>query len=168
MLSDLRANGLIAGRKTNTEILDYRRMLTLWCEAYPQRLRPKLLRGTFAHDDPFWWDQFDPRKIGALWGGEVAARLLVGYLKPANATLYYHGDITDLVRAARLRKANEGVNVNVEVLEPFWKQEEAIDRPKTVDPLLVFADLISVGDPRTLEAADLIYEQEIGRRFEQA
>lgn len=161
VFNDLKAARLLIARGKNKKLIDYRKLLTRWAEAYPIKLRPKLNIGTFTHDDPYWWKNIKLKELDAYWGGEVAAAKLTNYLKPATATLYLRGDLNHLVKQARLRKAKEGDNIRVEVFRPFWP--EADNYTETVHPLIVYADLLVTADPRNLETAEEIYERYLDR-----
>ncbi|MBI4752750.1 MAG: hypothetical protein HY774_30035 [Acidobacteria bacterium] len=57
----------------------------------------------------------------------------------------------------RLCKASPG---NTEILRRFWIALQSEARKKQVGPpLVVYADLISIGDSRTRETAKIIYDQ---------
>ena len=55
-----------------------------------------------------------------------------------------------------LRKHPEG---RVELRRKFWKFDHPEHKRRIVPPLLIYADLIAVGDPRTIEAAEMIYDE---------
>lgn len=54
-------------------------------------------------------------------------------------------------------------NGNIELLQKFWHFKDEWEEKGLVPPLLVYADLIASGDPRNLETAKMIYEQELDR-----
>jgi hypothetical protein len=140
----------------NTPALQHRdRLIRRWVELYPERLQPKLLLGRYAPPAADWWQELDPRQYDAAWGGEVAAFHLTQYLKPATATLYIKGPTNRLLLDHRLRRDNHGT---VTVLEQFWNFPTA-QVNALVPPLLVYADLLAIGDPRTVEVAGQIHEQ---------
>lgn len=133
-----------------------------WTDAYTTKLRRKRFIGRYAAPrEQFWRDiQIDP--IKALWGGEVAAYKLIQYLKPEVITLYTRKPVDDLVVALKLRKDEKGP---IELREKFW-QFDYPDNRNVVPPLLVYADLIAVGDPRTIEAATMIHDEYLKRHFQ--
>ena len=90
------------------------------------------------------------------WGGEVAAAKLTSELVPASVTLYAHESVARLARAQRFTADPGG---NIEVLDAFWPlpSSESSDA-QLVAPLLVCADLLSIADPRTIQAARVIQE----------
>lgn len=131
-------------------------LLEQWVTAYPHTLRPKLQLARFAGLRPDWWMTVDPKGFEALWGGEVAGKILTRYLKPQVVTLYGAGDMHALMIQQRLRK---DVNGDVEILKRFWNFPSPAGTPDTVPPLLVYADLIATGIDRNIETAGMVYEQ---------
>ena len=150
----------IKGKK----LLNKEKLFERWTEAYPENLKPKLLMGRFRGEENWWKDiQLDP--AFAQWGGEAAAAKLTGYLKPETITLYANKNrLADIVLENKLKKDPQG---NVEILERFWQVENGLDEDETVHPFIVYADLIAIGDQRTMETARMIYEQHIEGYFRQ-
>jgi hypothetical protein len=137
-----------------------------WVEAYGLDLFPRLSLGHFDSTDDRWWVHADEamRAEGALWGGELAAHLLDSHLRPATATVYATGLPRRLILDHRLRKADDGGNV--EVRQRFWTLPPPAHRP-IVPSTLIYADLVASGDPRQLEAAATLREQdELLRRLD--
>jgi len=60
--------------------------------------------------------------------------------------------------ANRLRTNPKG---NVEILRTFWDTRCDWTDPEIVPPLLVYADLLATGDPRNLETARRIYDEQL-------
>lgn len=159
---DLTDRGFVtAGNKQQPRrLLEPQRLMEEWVTNYPLKLRPKLHPMRFKAPTPDWWKQVDAREYGAKWGGEVAADVLTGHLKPATFTLYLQPEngrknLTRLVANFRLRPDPKG---EIEILDAFWRLPQP-DHPDVVPPLLVYADLLATLDPRNLEAANLIKEQ---------
>ena len=90
-----------------------------------------------------------------MWGGEVAAHRMDGYLQPAEATFYSWAPRQDLMKKFRLKPDPNG---DIEILDAFWKPLETADG--TLAPaLLVYADLMASRDGRSREAATKVWEQ---------
>ncbi|HTP65182.1 MAG TPA: type IV toxin-antitoxin system AbiEi family antitoxin [Geobacteraceae bacterium] len=144
------------------KLLDRKTLFERWIAAYPDYLKPKLLLGRFRADGDWWKDiQLDPAI--AQWGGEVAAAKLTGYLKPVTVTLYADKNhLADLVIANRLKKDPRG---NVEILERFWPLGNDFGEGEIVHPILIYADLVAIGEQRTMETARMIYERHLDRYF---
>lgn len=151
------------GRK-GKKLRDRKALFERWITAYPDFLKPKLLLGRFQGNGEWWKNaQLDPTL--AQWGGEVAAAKLTGYLKPGTVTLYTDKKhLADLVIANRLKKDPQG---NVEILERFWPPEHDFGEGDAVHPILIYADLVAVGEQRTMETARIIYDKFLNRYFEQ-
>ena len=161
LVKDLKETGFcIEIGKRNRKLMNLENLFKRWVEAYPEQLRPKLIRERFETANHNWWKEIDIKAYGACWGGEVAAANLTGYLKPAKATIYTNEAIGKLVLKNRLRKADHG---NVEILAPFWNFKYELADRDIVPPILVYADLMATGDQRNIEAAEMIYEKYIGR-----
>ena len=157
ILADLRAQGLLAeDKKGQRHWLSTERLLQAWMVNYPLALRPKLEPRRFRAQDDHWWNDVDPLRFGMQWGGEVAAAKLTSELVPASVTLYAHESVARLARAQRFTADPGG---NIEVLDAFWPlpSSESSDA-QLVAPLLVCADLLSIADPRTIQAARVIQE----------
>lgn len=151
-LIDLGKGGRRLVRKDN--------LLKRWITAYPETLRPKLIKDRYKTIKNYWWEDIDIRDFDAYWGGEVAAAYLTDYLRPDTVTIYTKQPIGKLVLKNRLTKDPDG---NVEVLNAFWNFEHFYLDNKLVHPILVFADLMATGDTRNIETAGRIYDAEIDR-----
>jgi hypothetical protein len=138
-------------------------LLEKWVTAYLEKLRPKLFVGTYTAENEYWWQAFNYLKTeyDAQWGGEVAAAKLTGYLRPEKVIVYlpkFGGE--DLFQQQRFRKDPNG---NIQVFRAFWERDpkDKNDILDTVDPIIVYADLLETGDVRNLEAAKLLYQNEL-------
>jgi len=140
-----------------------KKLLERWLIAYPEQLRPKLVTGRYRALDPDWWQTVPLHNLQAYWGGEVAADRLTHYLKPEIITVYVmEKGATKLKLTNRLRKDPNG---NIEILNTFWDVEHQLNSTDTVNPILIYADLMASGDPRNIETAHIIYEQELAEHF---
>jgi len=163
VMADLDARGFIAqlrGRHQPRRLVQADKLLTQWAEAYARKLRPKLVRARFRQSDPNRPLAIEPRTEQTLLGGEPAAALLTQYLRPATYTLYAERVDPKLVLEHRLIADPKG---NVEFLEKFWKFATPQDPPPLAPLPLVYADLLAIGDARTIEVAHKLHEQIIDR-----
>ena len=131
-----------------------------WLVHYPIKLRPKLQPRRFTRIfmnafAPDWWKNTDLHPYGAVWGGEVGADILTGYLRPEKVTIYAHGPIEPLLTPLRLKPDPRG---DIEILQTFWDKNDD-DHSPTAPPLVVLADLMDSGNARAIETAKLIYER---------
>ena len=94
----------------------------------------------------------------------MAATLLTEYLKPRIVTIYTNEPLGEFLLTHRIKKDPEG---DIEILKTFWKFEHNRTDfwiyPDLVHTLLIYADLLATGDPRNIETAEIIFEQEITR-----
>lgn len=150
--------------KQGKRLLNRKELFERWTAAYPDALKPKLLLGRFR-GERYWWNDLQLDATVAQWGGEVAAAKLTGYLKPGTVTIYTgKKQLAEFVINNRLKKDPKG---DVEILERFWQPGWGLDEGDTVHPFLIYADLVALGDQRTMETARMIYEQQIEGYFGQ-
>jgi len=173
VLNGLKAAQLIRpkGGQRGYHIVNCRKLLDRWVDAYPERLKPKQLVGEFVAEDRDWWKAIDIRAYGGYWGGEIAGARYTRYLVPEVATVYLpdHGRAR-LLRDARLRRATpETGNRGAPVLmyRPFWPETppDIAEQPKVdlVHPVLAYADLVATAEPRNLQAARQLYDEHIAQ-----
>lgn len=161
------------GKAGKRQLINCRKLLDRWVEAYPEKLKPKLRVGEFMSEDTSWWKTFDIAKFGAYWGGEVGAKKYTAYLKPQVATVYLpEASGNKLFAAAKLRKAVEWTGDGpgiVRIYRPFWTEKlqskSDLLMKDTVHPILIYADLIASADSRNLETARMLYDSTIAEYF---
>ena len=102
-------------------------------------------------------------KYGAQWGGEVAADKLTGYLRLNTYTQNLHAQDAqkNMNRLIMDNKLLAGPQGDIEILDAFWDFDGDQPMPETVPPILVYADLLATLDPRNLETARLVHDQNI-------
>ncbi|MFZ0429497.1 MAG: type IV toxin-antitoxin system AbiEi family antitoxin [Acidobacteriota bacterium] len=136
-----------------------RELLDRWVAAYPEQLRPRLMIGRFRAARPDWWKTAAPLERGtAYWGGETAAALLTRHLRPELVTVYCREAPQEVQLKNQLHRDPNG---ETELLRTFWDRALDYENRQLVPPLLTYADLLGTGDPRNVETAKLLYEQEI-------
>jgi hypothetical protein len=148
--------------RTRRVILRPKELLDTWAQAFVHALRPRLLVGRFAASHIGWWSKTDPREYGALWGGEPAGARLTGFLKPGTLTLYAEKLPARLLIHQRLKKAEQG---QVDVLKKFWRFTDPGEDLGVVPAVLAYADLLAIGEDRTLEAAHRVFDRHIDGPF---
>lgn len=134
-------------------LVEREQLLARWVEAYARRLRPKLRMARYEAADLKWTTTFQPQDYGLLLGGEPAANRMNANLRPGTATLYGDQINPRLIVDQRLRPDPAG---NIEVMKRFWNFQTP--NPGLVPPILVYADLLAIGDARCLEAARELYD----------
>jgi len=148
--------------RTRRALLRPRELLDAWVPMFLRDLRPRLLLGRFAAPNLDWWQQSEIRVYDALWAGEPAGARLTGFLKPGTLTLYAERLPAKLLVDQRLKRDEEG---RVEIFQKFWKFPDAAADLGLVPPILAYADLLAIGDGRTLETAERLFEQRIDGSF---
>jgi hypothetical protein len=161
LMGELKDRGYLfdMGKKGN-KLIQKEKLLQRWVDAYPERLRPKLVLGRFEGGQG-WWEQNHIQPNNTFWGGEVAAARMTNYLKPQVVTLYTDKQTLNTVLLDnRLKKDPHG---DVEILTRFWGPGEAFQNNDMVHPILVYADLLATGNQRNRETARMIYERDIAQ-----
>lgn len=148
VMAELPQLGFVATLRKQRRLIDAERLLKRWVDAYAQRLRPKLLLGRYDAHQLDWTDGIDAARYDLLLGGEPAAARLTHQLRPGTATFYGNQAAPQLLIEQRLQPDRNG---NVEVLRRFWTFEG--ETPGMVPHLLVYADLLAIGDARCVEIA---------------
>ncbi len=158
VLAELPKLGFIAEIGGKRRLLQPERLLQQWVEAYARTLRPRLFLGRFNADQLDWYQTLDPGKYGYLLGGEPAAARLTQHLRPGTITLYGPKVEPRFLLDQRLRPHPQG---KVEILTRFWKFDN--DDPLLTPLLLIYADLLAIGDARCLETAKYLYGDIVAR-----
>ncbi len=100
----------------------------------------------------------DIEQLNAWWGGEIAAAKITQYLKPETATIYVKPPAGRVQAEFRLRKDPNG---NIELLKAFWPPRIKLTHGPNAPFIVVYADLLAIGDDRTIETARMLYEKYI-------
>jgi hypothetical protein len=158
VMAELPGLGDLADVGGRRRLLNGERLLGQWTEAYARTLRPRLLLGRFRGDIEGMYARTAPWVEDVLLGGEVAAARLTRHLRPGTATLYARAVDPRVVLKLGLRADAGG---NIDFRRRFWNfpGEEA----RLVPTLLVYADLLAIGDARCLETAQLLRDGILAR-----
>lgn len=98
-------------------------------------------------------------------GGEPAAEIITGYLRPEIYTFYTELTKPELIKGAKLIPDPNG---KIQVFKKFWKKDYPVTMGEYIaHPLLIYADLVITDDPRCIETAQMIYDQYLKDEFEQ-
>lgn len=181
VMEDLRRLGFLEEVQGKRRLCRKPELLERWTQRFAERLRPKLSRGRFrlaGGDTPGQWRQLKLDPEETRWGGEPAAGLLVGDLRPKRFTLYSRKKTSEVCQAFGMAPDEKGP---IEVLDMFWdpgaledqapedrvledrvledQEEPAPGPPESAPPLLVYADLIAGADPRGIDVARRLREK---------
>ena len=168
VLEGLQHGGYLVGtgttRNKQYRLVDKRRLLNAWILAYGEELKPDLYVGGFRflkEEGPESWKTLSFRNNRTVWGGEPAADLLTQYLRPAELTIYTEEETRHLLKTYRLVPDETGT---IKVYRKFWQYEDK-ETPGVAPVLLVYADLLLTGDPRSAETAQKIYDEYLSKKF---
>jgi hypothetical protein len=127
------------------------RLVDQWTEAYARVLDPTLDLARFEAPAD-WWRHTDLTTHGVQWGGETAAAILQRSLVSERAIIYADALPTGLISQHRLKPDPSG---KVILRHRFWNSVPS-PRADVVPPLLIYADLMTAGDARSIDAAKQI------------
>jgi len=153
------------------EIIDYVKLLERWELGYSERLRAKLLLGTFSPINKSGFSEVRCKlkecaeDYDYLIGGELAASIMTDYLRPIGATLHASND-SDVRQIAVKLKLKPDPDGNIAFLQIFGdikyqRNQFGGFRNDLANPLLVHAELVRTGNSRLKETAQLIYDKYI-------
>jgi hypothetical protein len=154
VMAELPDLGFVADVGKKRRLIQPERLLQQWVEAYARTLRPKLLLGRYKTETLDWWKTVDPNKYDLKMGGEGAAARLTRHLRPGTLTFFGRKAEPRFLLDKHLKTDPTG---EVEILRRFWQFENP--EPALAPTLLVYADLLAIGDARCLETAKLLYDQ---------
>lgn len=163
-LKQLRQDTLIADGPRGRQTIERARLLERWLRGYEIVLRPKLLIGSFRvpEQDPLVLEQ----RVGSLldqlgepwaFGGTAAAFRLTGYYRGESTTVHLATPSTEFLRRLEAIRDDDGP---LTLLRTPSRTALSPEFVRTVDPLLVYTELLHNGDRRSSEAAS-----ELARRF---
>lgn len=165
VMNDLKELGFLLDKKDERRLIKKDELLMRWVEEYPLQLKNKKIIGRYTTEQTDWWKEVQTDYPDITWGGEVAANILTGFIRPQNKTIYIKGNAHNILIAKyKLKKDEDG---EIEILNKFWnfEDEERYKEKGIVNPVLVYADLIATGDTRNIKIAEDIYKNEIKRYF---
>ncbi len=156
VMAELPRHGFLVEVKNERRLLNRAELIDRWAEGYVRTLRPKLLLGRFAADVDDVFRRVFAHGETCVGGGETAGAHLTHHLRPVTTTLY--ADVMDaaLVARFRLRQDPQG---KVDVRRRFWRFKG--DQPCLAPTLLIYGDLLAIGDDRCIETARILRERYI-------
>lgn len=162
--------------RTARRLVQLDRLLEAWALAYARDLQARLTLGRYETRAFETWRELALADHRALWGGEAAAALMTDYLKPGTLTLWLVPPAPRLLAELGLRPEKGG---RVTLREIFWTPAlaqlvgdgQATGLPAAVaktavPPTLVYAELLAIGDARTLETATRLRDEWIDGPFQ--
>lgn len=158
VMPDLMRLGFVIEIGHHRRLVERERLLVRWAQEYATRLRPKLQMARYRAEALDWTEKVVPQDYAYLLGGEPAAQRMTAHLRPGTATFYGERVNTKMVIDHRLRPDPAG---NVEILQRFWNFATPV--PGMTPPILVYADLLAIGDARCVEVAKELYPEVLDR-----
>ena len=137
-----------AGRK----VLRRRGLLTdRWAQGYAEGMKEKFFLQRFRFLAPEVRDHWADIRLGddACWGGEPAAQLLDGYLRPQRWDIYVREKADSLIASGRMIPDPSG---EIFVYKRFWAGNG-------IPLLVVYGDLLATGDDRCAEVAERLKDR---------
>lgn len=151
VMAELPALGYIAEIGGMRRLINGERLLGQWSEAYARTLRPRLLLGRFRGALEGIAARTGGWRKDVVLGGELAAARLTRHLRAETATFHTRAVDPKVIVGLTLRADTEG---NVDFRRRFWNFPG--DEPGLAPTLLIYADLLGIGDARCLETAQLL------------
>ena len=165
-LAQLKEQGLVFETNGEKRLAEPRRILDRWLKGYETQVRPRLLIGRYKTQDrdPDTLEQRIEKELrddlGWAWGGGAAAYRLTRYYRGPETIVHLQPDPgTDVVKRLRALRANDGPLILMRAPGPIAFEGA---RPRTVNPLLVYAELLFADDKRAREAADMVQKKYLG------
>jgi hypothetical protein len=178
----LERDGILASTATRWVLTRPRALLERWLVGYETLLRPRLLIGRYRSriEDRAVLDRdierrlldpaLGPGRIGRVnaaplrwaWGGLAAAFRLDGHYRGTDTVIHFSAAPTGIAEALDLRPSESG---DITLLEAPSMAAFGPETSATVDPLLVYTELVSTREERAAEAASRIHEQYLYHRW---
>ncbi len=149
----LRERYLVRTNNKEYEFANKSGLFEEWVRAYSHVLKPKLRKRKYRWKDKNtnWKDIRLPDQT--YWGGVSAAEILTDYLIADRIEIFTGITFQAVMQAMEILPDDNG---EITLYETFWKDDT---ESRTVNPILVYADLIYDSSPRYVEAANRIYEE---------
>ena len=145
-LIDLANRGYVVENGKSRLLRKRQSLSDLWKQGYNDTLKPKLFISRFTFLSPVVRTQWQSIQLPKTlsWGGEPAAALMDGYLRPERWDIYTEDNANALIATGRMIPDPQG---EIYVYKRVWQTDDT--------PLLVmYADLMATEDDRCREAAE--------------
>lgn len=159
VMKGLKEEGLVIQLNEKEWIIkDYGELLHRWRGGYLEKLKPSLFVKRYRSVQRDFYTEWKKLALTSesQWGGEPAADVLTGYLKPEQFTVYSDEPQQAIMKRYRWVPDNEG---DIYLYRRFWEELPIEVMEKVVPAPLVYADLMDTDDSRCIETANIIYEQ---------
>ncbi len=174
-MKELNEKAFVLKNKTGQQIFrDQKILLERWLGHYGDRLRPKLVLGSYKIAPSV--EAKIPASLRLLFKNESDAFAIGGGLGADLLIHYYRGRTIEIfIKPNLLEKAKTELKLipaketNVTLLNLFSPRlifQEYTHSP-VVHPLLIYAELLYQGGSRTLETAEMIYNTYLKKKFDE-
>jgi len=161
--------------KKHYHFIDKKGLLERWLTNYVDRLRPKLVLGSFKVAPSVeevisksLQNTLANEQESFAIGGGLGADILLHYYRGPTTEIFIRSDLFEKVKTAL--KLIPAKDTNVTLLNLFSPRiifQEGIQYP-VAHPLLIYAELLYQGGSRALETAEMIYNTYLKQRFDEA
>ena len=172
VMKELKENGYVVKIAKDKLVFDNKRnLIEKWLANYSERLRPKLLIGTYkisSHADIHKIAELlKGKKLGFAFGGGTGGEILTDYYRSGCMDIFIREEQSDeIIKELKLLPAKD---YNVRLFKLFSKDiifnNEQKESPLVL-PLLIYAELLFMGTNREIETAKIIYNKYLKDKFE--
>ena len=126
-----------------------------WASSYGQKLLPKRSLGRFTQVDASKGLKLKVNE-GCVGGMEASTKLGFG-LEGSKKRIYLYVNMSDFIPRNKLRSDPEG---EVQIYQASWDKSQE-SKPQCAPVSIVYADLLSMNNPRCDEIADEIFQSKL-------
>ena len=152
VMDELASRGYILITQEKRVLVKGKQLLDDWAENYALVLKPKLLLQRFSFRSVEKREEWQSIRLPSnmWWGGECAAAKRQGYLIPENFMIYGATLPAQLMSTGAVLMGDG----EIALYKKFWVEEG-------VPAVLVYADLVTSGRSRNIEAANKLLDNEL-------
>ena len=152
IMDELASRGYILITQEKRVLVKGKQLLDDWAENYALVLKPKLLLQRFSFRSVEKREEWQSIRLPSnmWWGGECAAAKRQGYLIPENFMIYGETLPAQLMSTGAVLMGDG----EIALYKKFWVEEG-------VPAVLVYADLMTSGRSRNIEAANKLLDNEL-------
>lgn len=152
VIDELASRGYILITQEQRVLVKGKQLLDDWAENYALVLKPKLLLQRFSFRSVEKREEWQSIRLPSnmWWGGECAAAKRQGYLIPENFMIYGTTLPAQLMSTGAVLMGDG----EIALYKKFWVEEG-------VPAVLVYADLVTSGRSRNIEAANKLLDNEL-------
>jgi len=168
-------NFIIEVNHKKRNLYNVERLVTKWAVGYGEILRPKIHRGYFRSlSSDLETLIFSDTENEIYFGGQLGTRYLENGLTGTEPIIFSNLRLREMVEKYKIVPIGASQNhpqERIEILEVFWNTVESNGNnsnkkiKNTVDPILIYADLMMSINFRSIDTANNILQHEIRDKF---